>query len=188
MNGNQKWRADLGVMDVGLVDDPGYAVGTGQLAGDLRQHGASSRTIGTRTRSSPPTTSRPARRCGGRRTTSIRRGRRPPSSAPAHAPRSSPTPASTSAASIRQTGTELWRLSDNSTQVKVPTPVVAGDLVIVTGGYPPGGRPIYAIRPGGSGELGAEGAGVADRARRAVHRHAARVRRHPLRSAPTTAS
>jgi outer membrane protein assembly factor BamB len=37
--------------------------------------------------------------------------------------------------------------------VKVPTPVVAGDLVIVTGGYPPGGRPIYAIRPGGSGEL-----------------------------------
>jgi outer membrane protein assembly factor BamB len=50
-------------------------------------------------------------------------------------------------------GKELWRLSDNRTQVKVPTPIVAGDLVIVTGGYPPGGRPIYAIRPGGSGEL-----------------------------------
>ena len=30
----------------------------------------------------------------------------------------------------------------------MPSPIVAGDLVIVTGGYPPGGRPIYAIRPG----------------------------------------
>ena len=38
----------------------------------------------------------------------------------------------------------------------MPTPIVAGDLVIVTGGYPPGGRPIYAIRPGGTGELGAK--------------------------------
>jgi outer membrane protein assembly factor BamB len=37
--------------------------------------------------------------------------------------------------------------------VKVPTPVAAGNAVIVTGGYPPGGRPIYAIRPGGSGDL-----------------------------------
>ena len=53
-----------------------------------------------------------------------------------------------------KTGRELWRLSDNLTQVKVPTPIVSGDLVIVTGGYPPGGRPIYAIRSGGSGELG----------------------------------
>jgi outer membrane protein assembly factor BamB len=51
------------------------------------------------------------------------------------------------------TGRELWRLSDNRTQVKVPSPIIAGELVIVTGGYPPGGRPIYAIRPDGSGEL-----------------------------------
>ena len=33
------------------------------------------------------------------------------------------------------TGKEIWRLADNLTQVKVPTPVVAGGLVIVTGGY-----------------------------------------------------
>ena len=52
-----------------------------------------------------------------------------------------------------ESGRELWRLSDNRTQVKVPTPITAGDLVIVTGGYPPGGRPIYAIKPGGTGEL-----------------------------------
>jgi len=35
----------------------------------------------------------------------------------------------------------------------VPTPIASGDLVIVTGGYPPGNRPIYAIKSGGSGEL-----------------------------------
>jgi outer membrane protein assembly factor BamB len=44
-----------------------------------------------------------------------------------------------------QTGRELWRVEDG-TQVKVPSPVVAGDLVIVTGGYPTGGRPILGIR------------------------------------------
>lgn len=42
-------------------------------------------------------------------------------------------------------GKELWSVPDN-TQVKVVTPVIAGDLVIVTGGYPTGGRPIFAIR------------------------------------------
>jgi outer membrane protein assembly factor BamB len=42
-------------------------------------------------------------------------------------------------------GKELWRIEDG-TQVKVPTPVVAGELVIVTGGYPTGGRPIFGIR------------------------------------------
>jgi outer membrane protein assembly factor BamB len=43
------------------------------------------------------------------------------------------------------TGRELWQVADG-TQVKVPTPVVFEDLVIVTGGWPPGGRPIFAIK------------------------------------------
>ena len=43
------------------------------------------------------------------------------------------------------TGKELWQVADG-TQVKVPTPVAFEDLVIVTGGWPPGGRPIFAIR------------------------------------------
>lgn len=43
------------------------------------------------------------------------------------------------------TGQELWRIPDG-TQVKVVTPVIAGDLAIVTGGYPTGGRPILGIR------------------------------------------
>jgi outer membrane protein assembly factor BamB len=48
-----------------------------------------------------------------------------------------------------RTGRELWRIEDPEGQVKVVTPVVSGDLAVVTGGYPLGGRPIYAVRPGG---------------------------------------
>ena len=43
------------------------------------------------------------------------------------------------------TGKERWRIPDG-TQVKVVTPVISGDLVIVTGGWPSGGRPIFGIR------------------------------------------
>jgi outer membrane protein assembly factor BamB len=49
------------------------------------------------------------------------------------------------------TGKQLWTLGPNS-EITIPTPVVAGDLVIVTGGYAPV-RPIYAIRPGASGDI-----------------------------------
>ena len=44
------------------------------------------------------------------------------------------------------TGRELWRLPDADTQVKVSSPVAGPSMVIVTGGYPRGSRPIYAIR------------------------------------------
>ncbi len=50
------------------------------------------------------------------------------------------------------TGRELWRFFDDNTQVKVPTTVVAHDLIFATGGNPRG-RPIYTFRPGGTGEL-----------------------------------
>ena len=44
------------------------------------------------------------------------------------------------------TGRELWRVADEA-EVKVPTPVVGADLVIVSGGAPRG-REFHAIRPG----------------------------------------
>ena len=34
---------------------------------------------------------------------------------------------------------------EDDAQVKVPSPIIAGDFAIVTGGYPPGGRSIFAI-------------------------------------------
>src|SRR5688572_22655867 len=53
------------------------------------------------------------------------------------------------------TGKELWQLGPNS-EVTVPTPIVAHDLIYVTNGYR-GIQPIYAIRPGGSGDLTLKG-------------------------------
>ncbi len=49
------------------------------------------------------------------------------------------------------TGAELWTLGPNS-EITVATPVIANGLAYVTGGYPPA-RPVYAIKPGGRGDL-----------------------------------
>jgi outer membrane protein assembly factor BamB len=51
------------------------------------------------------------------------------------------------------TGRELWRLPDAETQVKVSSPVAGPGMLIVTGGYPRGSRPIYAIRPQQQGAI-----------------------------------
>ncbi len=50
-----------------------------------------------------------------------------------------------------ETGGLRWTLGPNS-EVTVGSPVVGPDLVYVTGGYPPV-RPVYAIRPGFSGDI-----------------------------------
>lgn len=50
------------------------------------------------------------------------------------------------------TGKELWRFSQNDIQVKMPAPIIAHDLIYVTGGNP-AGSPIYAFRPGASGDI-----------------------------------
>ncbi|MCX6223632.1 MAG: PQQ-binding-like beta-propeller repeat protein, partial [Bacteroidia bacterium] len=49
------------------------------------------------------------------------------------------------------TGQELWRLSPNS-EVTVGTPVFSDSLIYVTAGYPPV-YPVYAIKPGGNGDI-----------------------------------
>src|SRR5262245_31311857 len=49
------------------------------------------------------------------------------------------------------TGKELWRLSGNS-EIAIPTPIVGPNLIIVTNGYTPI-QPIYAIKPGASGDI-----------------------------------
>ena len=49
-------------------------------------------------------------------------------------------------------GKELWRFSDNETEVKMQAPLVAHDLIYITGGYPPG-RPMYAFKPGAVGDI-----------------------------------
>lgn len=49
------------------------------------------------------------------------------------------------------TGKELWRLGGSSENA-IPTPVVTRDLIFVTSGYRPV-QPIFAIRPGASGDI-----------------------------------
>src|SRR5262249_3948055 len=49
------------------------------------------------------------------------------------------------------TGKELWRLSRNA-EITVPTPVCGQGLIFVTSGYRPI-QPIYAVRPGASGDI-----------------------------------
>ncbi|CAN5563080.1 PQQ-binding-like beta-propeller repeat protein [soil metagenome] len=50
------------------------------------------------------------------------------------------------------TGKELWRFSDDNTQVKMQAPLVAHGLIFISGGYPPG-RAMYAFRPGAVGDI-----------------------------------
>ena len=50
-----------------------------------------------------------------------------------------------------ETGKELWTLGPNS-EVTVATPVVLEGVAYITANYPPA-RPIYAIRPGGRGDI-----------------------------------
>jgi outer membrane protein assembly factor BamB len=53
------------------------------------------------------------------------------------------------------TGREVWWFEDG-TQVKVPSPVIAGDRAIVTGGYAPGTRPTWAIPLSATGLVAAD--------------------------------
>lgn len=47
-------------------------------------------------------------------------------------------------------GRELWRFKDEA-EVKTPSPFVAGGLVVLAGGYR--GRPLYALKAGASGDV-----------------------------------
>ena len=152
MEGKTKWRQDLGLMDVGLVDDPTHQWGPASsplifeniviVQNDRHKESfvgafdlGTGKPIWRTAHDEFPSWATPAVvRSNGRTEIVTNAGKYIRAFDP-------------------KTGRELWRLSDNLTQVKVPTPVVAGDLVIVTGGYPPGGRPIYAIKPGGSGDI-----------------------------------
>jgi len=49
-----------------------------------------------------------------------------------------------------RTGRELWKFKDEA-EVKTPTPFVADGLIVLAGGYR--GRPIYALKPGGAGDI-----------------------------------
>jgi outer membrane protein assembly factor BamB len=54
-----------------------------------------------------------------------------------------------------ENGKELWRLGGNS-EITIPTPIVGPGVIIVTNGYR-GVQPIFAIKPGASGDITLKG-------------------------------
>jgi outer membrane protein assembly factor BamB len=61
------------------------------------------------------------------------------------------------------TGEELWRFDNGDSQVVIPSPVIADNLVVLTGGAPRNERPIFAIRLGGNGDISlTEGEGTSE--------------------------
>ncbi len=71
-------------------------------------------------------------------------------------------------------GRELWKLSGNS-EITIPTPIAGPGFVIVTNGYR-GVQPIFAIKPGGTGDISLQ-------PRRSLHSDARHLRRSALRAA-----
>src|SRR6185295_16188709 len=50
-----------------------------------------------------------------------------------------------------ESGKELWKYSGNS-EIAIPTPIVGPGVVIITNGYR-GVQPIFAIKPGATGDI-----------------------------------
>ena len=145
VNGTELWRKDLGVLAVGLADEPEYEWGPASspvihddlvivqndrykdsflIAFDL----ASGKEVWRSSREELPAWSTPL----------------------VHVSGSTATIVTNSPRFLRghdlRTGREKWRIPDPEGQVKVSTPVAAGELAIVTGGWPSAARPIHAIR------------------------------------------
>jgi outer membrane protein assembly factor BamB len=145
MNGTELWRKDLGRLSVGLADDPTYEWGP---ASSPVIHGNAVIVQNDRYRDSYLIAFDLQT---GRELWRSPREELPSWATPlVHTQAAAPTIVTNSPRFIRghdfATGRERWRVEDPEGQVKVSTPVAAGDLAIVTGGYPAAGRPITAIR------------------------------------------
>jgi outer membrane protein assembly factor BamB len=143
MNGRSLWTKDLGRLNQGYVDDPTaeWSPGSSPVIHDGVVIVQNDRHADSYVAAFDVETGAEKWRVG--------RDEMPSWATPAVAPGAKATIVTNSPRFIRghdaATGRELWRVEEGS-QVKVPTPVVFEDLVIVTGGWPSGGRPIIAIR------------------------------------------
>lgn len=155
VDGELKWKVDLGVLDPGLVRDPtlvwGYGssplIGDGRVYVQVDRHSDSylaafdvetGKELWKVARDEKPVWATPTLHESKERTELIVQGGR---YARAYDP---------------ATGEELWRLADEA-EVKTPTPFVSDGLIVLAGGFR--GRPMFGVRPGGSGDISlAEGA------------------------------
>jgi outer membrane protein assembly factor BamB len=145
VSGTELWRKDLGVLAVGLADDPTYEWGP---ASSPIIHGSVVLVQNDRYRDSALMAFDLAT---GKELWRSTREELPAWSTPlVHGQGATPTVITSSPRFIRghdlATGRERWRIADPKGEVKVSSPVAAGELAIVTGGYPSAGRPILAVR------------------------------------------
>jgi outer membrane protein assembly factor BamB len=151
MNGNPVWQKDLGVLNAGAYDLPDYEWGTASspiiykdsvivqcdtqdesfiLAADLK----TGKTIWKTTRQELPSWGTP--------TVVV-----PSDGAPELVANASNYIRGYDPA----TGAERWRLGGSS-KITAPTPIFSRNVIVVASGRAPE-RPIFAIRPGGSGDI-----------------------------------
>jgi outer membrane protein assembly factor BamB len=149
LDGNEQWTADLGILDAGWFYDESYQWGHASspiiyedlviVQADV-DHGSF---LGA------------WRLKDGKQAWRTERGEAPSWGSPTVYRGEKRDELITNGTAIRgydpKTGSELWSLGPNS-EVTVATPVIGHDLFFVTAGYPPV-RPVYAIRPGGRGDL-----------------------------------
>lgn len=149
MQGNLRWRADLGVLNPGYYGDPtsewGYAsspvIFEDRVIIQVDRHKdsylaaydlGSGKPLWNVPRVERPVWSTPTLHTEGSRTDLIVVGGE---YVRGYDPR---------------TGAELWRFKDQA-EVKTPTPFVADGMIVFSGGYR--GRPIFAIRTGAKGDV-----------------------------------
>jgi outer membrane protein assembly factor BamB len=144
-NGKELWRKDFGPLAVGLADEPEYEWGP---ASSPVIHGSSVIVQNDRYKDSFLVA---LDLQTGKELWRVSREERPSWTTPLVMTHDgTATVVAVSALFARghdlRTGRERWRIADPDGQVKVSTPVAAGGLVIVTGGWPSAARPVMAVR------------------------------------------
>jgi outer membrane protein assembly factor BamB len=151
MDGNPLWRADVGVLDAGYWGEPQYQWGPASsplihenlvfVQNDRHKDSfvaaydlATGKEVWRARRDEKPAWSTPALFRGESRSELVTNG------------------ANWIRGNDPKTGEELWRVSQGDLQVITPTPIVAGDRIVVTGGNPTGAQPIVVLRPGPGAE------------------------------------
>jgi outer membrane protein assembly factor BamB len=151
LNGKQLWQKDLGVLNAGAYNDPGYEWGNASspiIYEDLAivqcdtQAESFVLAVNIKTGETVWKTSRKELPSWGTPTVVV--------------PKSGRAELITNASNFVRgydpmTGAERWRLGGSS-KITAPTPVFARDVIVVASGRAPE-RPIFVIRPGGSGDI-----------------------------------
>jgi outer membrane protein assembly factor BamB len=152
MSGRRLWHKDLGVLDTGAYDLPEYEWGTASspvIHGDLVIVQCDTQGESFLLAADIKT---------GQTVWKTVRKELPSWGTPTVVPARGPHPAELVANGSNfvrgydpATGAERWRLGGSS-KITAPTPIAAGDLVVVASGRAPE-RPIFAIRPGATGDI-----------------------------------